>query len=199
MRALDVAFILDPVVKINPAMWNQVVKLIKSVLMRLDVNVFGTHVAVMTYNNGWSIVKSLSGEMSFDLMFAKSADVSARNINSAIRLARLDIFSQSDLHYVVSGDRPDVPDVVVIVVGAGLSSNSTTSTTASEAAESAGIKIVTVGVGPNVDVDDLKDIATNATEAELLHAVAPENVTALLPTLLECIRDLVVDVPDLGK
>ena len=194
---MDVVFIIDTVTNVGTVMWNEVVKLIKSVIIRLDVNEYGTHVAVMTYTNDWVIVKSLEGSTRLQLVLT-TYNNGRRKVSSAIRKTCTDILNRFGDGYYSTGDRAGVPDVMVIFMG-GPSSNATATSIEAEVAKSYGIKIITVGVGPDGDVDELKNIATNATEAERLHVVAPENVTALFPTLLEYIRDLVVDIPDLGK
>ena len=166
-------------------------KLVKSVVSRLDVSFYGTHVGYVAFDKDWIGVQQLQTLIQLDSIMPTAYRGPQQNLSTTIKVALDGIFMSA-------GNRPEVADVMVVVLG-GPSLNSTLIKDVAQAAKSAGIKIVTVGVGPNVDVDELKDIATNATEAERLHVVASENVTALLPTLLEYIRDLVVDIPDLGK
>ena len=96
-------------------------------------------------------------------MLTTSTDGTLRNISDAIRKARSSIFNNCRTSYN-DEDRPEVSDVIVLFIG-GLSSNAKASKIEAELAKYAGIKIVTVGIGSNVDVNELKVIATNATEA----------------------------------
>ncbi|ESN92083.1 hypothetical protein HELRODRAFT_104083 [Helobdella robusta] len=76
------------------------------------------------------------------------------NTADAIFLARTQLFNQ--LH----GDRPNSPNILILLTD-GMSSNSTATWQESSRARASGINIITVGVGQDIDMNELIAVATS--------------------------------------
>ena len=138
---------------------------------------------------GLTLSSILSGD---DEQICGGAD---HNVFGALLKARTEFFTAGGDSYSYSGDRLATPDVVVIIA-TGTSTNASALAAARMEADlhkMQGVKIVTVGVGPDVNATELSDIASNATQAAQLLVDDPENLEGLIPKLVAAICEFPVE------
>ena len=171
-----------------------------SLLSKFDVNQYGTVYTVVRYSNETSMI---TGSLTLSSIVMSEDDGricggSDHNVFGALRKARTEFFTAtfgSYSYYSSTGDRLAIPDVVVII-STGSSTNASALAAANIEADlikEQDVKIVTVGVGPDVNATELAGIASNATQAEKFVVDSPEDLEGLIPDLVTAMCDFSVE------
>ena len=120
--------------------------------VRVGINVFGTASEIAfnlnTYNNKNDIFAAI------DSINYKGSD-DTTNTRAALDSMRFNMFT------VDRGDRPDAADIAIVITDGRSSSDPIPS---ADAARNAGIHIIAIGIGDDVDSDELEGIANKPSE-----------------------------------
>ena len=156
VRALDVVFLVDVSSAVNDTEWKWVADAVQTVSAALRPSMDGTNISVITFDDVVRTTVRQSQLKGGALQRPPHPGVS-RNLSVA-----LGNISGGGVFY-----RVDVPDVLVVFLAAS-SSDRDAAVREAGRLKFDGVKIVAVGLTPEVDVDELKAIATNPNEAESL-------------------------------
>ncbi|KAK3591361.1 hypothetical protein CHS0354_040323 [Potamilus streckersoni] len=156
MQQADLVFLVDSSGSIGQTNFLKMESFLKQIVNNLDVGPNKVHVGLMQFSNYPSL------EFPLD-MYSSRQDVMAgidkmqymgggTNTADAIKYMRSQLFSQN------SGARSNVPRIAIVITD-GRSANPTATQTEADNARVDNIGIVSIGVGPGVDVNELHNIA----------------------------------------
>ncbi|CAH3037506.1 unnamed protein product [Porites evermanni] len=188
----DVAFIVDSSGSIGRRKWPLVLDFLKKVISEFNVGPDGTHVAVVAYSTNPKLEFSfnvVSGDQITAEEYGKRIDRirfqrGFTYIDKALKLANEQVFVTS------AGMRPDVPKVymptfasiaIVITDGAQTTTGGYTPLNeASQGIKDKGVAVYSLGIGKNVDLVQLRQIASSDSNVfrsagfdELVEVVRP--------------------------
>ena len=196
IRAVDVAFLIDCSSPVDEDGSRAITTAVANLLAKFDTSDYGTHFIQFRYGNTAEMIPPLRSYNGYNIYTTAVAGcgTTGRNLGAAFRAARRNFFFQGYPSSFESktGDRLAVPDVVVVIAG-GPSTNSTEAVVEADLLKTDGIKIVTIGVGPDADVTELSAISSNITEARLFVVDEPDDVENLTPALVASICDFPVE------
>ncbi|KAK3594268.1 hypothetical protein CHS0354_008849 [Potamilus streckersoni] len=178
----DILFIVDASGSLGPANFQQVLNFIAGVINGLNIGVSENRVAVMTFSS------SVKVEWNLNTYADKQSLINATHhihytggetyTHQALQYARIKVFS------LAAGDRQHFPNVAIILTDG--KSNNDSQTVIEAAALQHVAKVIAIGIGSQIDTNELHAIATNPDQQNVLLARDVHE----LQTLLTKIRTL---------
>ncbi|XP_076465728.1 matrilin-1-like [Babylonia areolata] len=169
-KPADIYFLLDSSSSIWSVHFKEVLQFVSQLLHLFDVGPERTRVGVAVYSDDVTNVVSLTDRQT------------AHSVRKALRTAPYltgGTNTGKALHYVSSQGmaeaRPGVAHVVIVLTD-GQSANTTYTLQEARAAHEQGIYVLSVGIGPSTDVQELMDIASDPDENFVFHV---DNFTGL--------------------
>lgn len=157
----DVAFLMDSTV-IGGDDFHEVKNFVWAVFQNLEISNNGTHVGLIRFSTRASLVFNFQFSADNNLLRLKEmidntafGDGNDTKTELALQLARSDLFSAE------GGSRPDVPKIVVVLTY-GQSQNILAVARASMALKRNHVTILVVGIGEEVNIEELLTMASSA-------------------------------------
>ena len=165
LKPVDIVFMLDASRSCGKENFEKMVKYAQSIIEDLSIGQSSSNVrsrvGLMTFDGSSRLVFHLNRySTKYDILNAFTPHYSAgssSNIGEGIRYMRENMFTSS------SGDRVQVPNVAVLLTDSR-SPDETAAWKQSVSARNAGIHIVTVGIGNNINIDELLAISSEPSE-----------------------------------
>jgi len=154
----DVIFVVDSSGSIQIENWPHVLNFMNSVIDKIGVSQYGTHIGLVTYGNKAHIIFNLNNytdpaPMKAAVSAAKFLDENT-NTSGGIKTALDTMFTKEN------GDREKAPNIMVIITdGVSTYDNATTIPNA-VAAKNKGILVVSIGVGTKTSQAELDGMAS---------------------------------------
>ena len=194
IRALDIAFLVDCSASPDESAWNTTITAVYSLLAKFDVSATGTRYSVIHYSDAAIRYPNTDGRMPSPVIIGRDdgqiCGGGGHNVLSALRKARREFFTTREYkHPWATGERLAVPDVVVIIALGPSSDAGAAAVAVAEAdlLKADGTTIVTVGVGPGVNVAELAAISSNDTQADEFVVDEVGDLDGLIPALVDAI------------
>ncbi|XP_015750459.1 PREDICTED: uncharacterized protein LOC107330348, partial [Acropora digitifera] len=180
----DVAFLVDSSGSIGRSRWPKMLNFLKEVIKKFNVGPDATHVAVVAYStnpkleftfgtlSGADITEEKYGQLINKIRFQRGFTY----IDKALKMADEQVFIPN------AGMRPTVPKVLIVITDGEQTTTGgfTPLDIASQGIKDKGIVVYSLGIGGNVDSDQLKQIASSEDNVfisvgfdELLDVVQP--------------------------
>jgi collagen type VI alpha len=165
-RKIDIAFVIDQSGSItdkNPPNgaydnWELIKDFVINIVDYFNVAYDETRVGAVTFGNQGIVRFYLSNYTSKSDIFRAirtiPAGIGQTNTYEGLQKMRRDVFNEKN------GDRPDVPNVGVVITDGESNINDWLTVGEAEAARSQGIKLFSVGVTNDVNLQELRDISS---------------------------------------
>ena len=154
--AIDVIFVIDTSNSISDEQFETMIDFMAKLVLSFDVSESNIHVAVITFaNRPKAQIELLDYQERIPL--AKAVYALHRQYGGSYTFCAIDLVLEHGL-LEEYGARPGVPKVGVVVVDGKSADPERTELRAAEARQ-AGIRMIAVGIGDAVDMDELKQIA----------------------------------------
>ena len=158
-KPLDLGFILGAAGSNAAAIFKTELDFAKSLISSYIISPSQTQVGAITYGAGANLAFSLNAHSSKSAVSSALGGVrnpgNGANIGAALQLARTSLFSQEN------GARDKVQKTLVIFANEKFGGNNAEIQTELQALRAAGIRIVIVGIGGNVDKKQVNEIASH--------------------------------------
>ena len=156
-RQIDFMLVIDSSSSIGNNNFNILKQFLNDLVERYEVGVNSAHFGAVRYSTSAAVVVTLGSIKSLNALQTALSSISyisgSTNTAEAIQLAKQ--------QFIING-RPEIPQVMIILTDGESDDSEATRTAASQSRQS-GVEIFVVGIGNNVNDDELKDIATDTT------------------------------------
>ena len=149
--------VIDSSSSIGNNNFNILKQFLNDLVERYEVGANSTHFGAVRYSTSAAVVVTLGSIKSLNALQTALSTISyisgSTNTAEAIQLAKQ--------QFIING-RPEVPQIMIILTDGESDDSEATRTAASQSRES-GVEIFVVGIGNDVNIDELNDIATDAS------------------------------------
>ena len=182
LQNADVVFMVDSSASIGSEDFQKTQIALKNVITNLNVGPNNVHVGVMQYSSYPTMGFPLS-------MYTNRGDVlhavenlkmmgGGTNTADAIKYTTDEMFSQS------SGARPNVPRIAILLTNGG-SLDSQAAITQANIARQAGIGINVVGVGSNINTQEVNQIANQPSGSHVITVNSYDNLQSVTNNIIQ--------------
>lgn len=181
-KPTDVVFALDGSGSIGAAIFLKYIEFLRAVVTGLND---GTRVGVLIFSDSWKILFQLNTfddkQYIINALYAYYPG-GTTNTAGAIQQVREGMFTAAN------GDRPDVPNILVLVTD-GISNDRNATIGQAILTRNAGISIITVGVGvgDQIDPNELEGIASYPTTSNFIPVENENSFMRIVPTLVQAL------------
>lgn len=163
-RTLDLAVILDATKSVGKIEFEKSKDFALALVNCMNIYPGGTHLGLMVYNINATILIKFNEEDKQDPVIVKSILDQTNKLQARTFTDRALIKANDELFTSESGDRPQAPDVLVLVTDGRTNTDSVPYDVVLAPLKEKGVKIIAVGVGENIKVEELKTIAMGKDE-----------------------------------
>lgn len=176
----DVVFALDGSGSIGDAIFLDYIEFLRSVVTSLNEN---TRVGVIIFSDSYRILFQLN---TFD---NKQSIINAlyayypggtTNTAGAIQQVREGMFT------VANGDRPNIPNILVLITD-GISNDPNATMAQAILTRNAGISIITIGVGSEINQNELEGVASYPASSNVIRVEDENSFMTIVPTLAQAL------------
>ena len=155
---MDFSFILDSSGSIGPGNWRKLLNFVKDIVDQMPVERGNVHVGVISFGNKADLHIDFNDRQDKSSLFSKIDVIPWKdqwtNTSGGILMARLYLYSPQH------GNRYYVPDVSVIITDGRSNVADYLTIPEAKVAKQQGIELFVIGITPQVDLDEIKGIAT---------------------------------------
>ena len=157
---LDLIFVLDSSGSVGPANFQIMLTFVTNVVSNLNIGSDQVRVGVIQYSTKASVRFSLNSYMTNASLLEAIANIKYAGSGTYTNAAILTCIEQFNTSYGARPKSNGIPRIAIVITD-GYSTNSAATVAAAEIAHSEGIISYAVGVGDNVNMEELAIIATD--------------------------------------
>ena len=171
-RQKDIVFVMDASGSVgNSLEWEQ--RLAKTIVMGLNLNNDRMRVGLITFQANQKVQFylnkfSLQAQITNSMMFARDSKITGTNTASALGAMRREMFSSSQ------GDRRGVDNIAIVMTDGQSNINRRQTLPEAEAAKRAGIRVIAVGIGNEINRAEVRGMASDP-ESRNTYYVSDQN------------------------
>ena len=181
-QGADMVFVMDASGSINEINFKKILDFVANVILLVDMN--KVRVGAMTFSDKPTVIFNLNRyTSSVDMAHAIQNvyyDRKTTNTAEALRTLRTQMFTPS------AGDRTDYPNMALIITD-GESNNKEATLREATLAKTAGIQLLTVGIGSWLDMNELQNMASYPYQKNMYHVDRFDALSGLLNTFRDYI------------
>ena len=166
---IDIVFIMDGSGSIRRNNWDKLLDFVAKIIMELPRT--GPQVGAIVFSRNARVAFQLDRTNNLDS--ARNAILNIPYPRGATETAEALELAKTDLFVAANGDRPGVPNVAIVITD-GKSDDNDETLEAAEALHDDGVHVFSVGIGNNLDEEELRKISSPPQEVDRNYFISPD-------------------------
>ncbi|OWF53570.1 Cartilage matrix protein [Mizuhopecten yessoensis] len=182
LHKADLAFLIDSSTSVGPANFQKMENFLKQSISKLDVGPDKVHVGLMQYSSYPNVEFPLN--MYTDRIDALKAVENIHYMSGGTNTADAIKYMREHMFSLNSGARGNVPRIAIVVTDGGSINGASTTYQADQARQTNNIGLIAVGVGNNINKNELDSIADNPASQHVITVSSYDQLDQIVDQLL---------------